>query len=131
MLLPPFVGAINHRFKIDKRMCGVGITFARREVCRGGIKELDMMRFSFSTMTAARAAVNVLEAYGYSAKQFDCDVVTDCPTLLAIPAIQKRIGFAEIERLDLNGGKLFAETTAEFFAPPPAARPDQSSGLTA
>jgi hypothetical protein len=89
-----------------------------------------MLRVSFSTLTTARAAVNVLEAYGYSAKQFGCDVVTDCPTLLAIPAIQKRVGFAEIERLDLSGGKLSAESTAEFFAPP-ASRPDQGSGLTA
>ena len=90
-----------------------------------------MLRVSFSTMTTARAAVNVLEAYGYSAKQFGCDVVTDCPTLLAIPALQKRVGFAEIERLDLSGGKLSAESTAEFFAPRPAACPDQGSGLTA
>ena len=65
-----------------------------------------MLRVSFSTMTTARAAVNVLEAYGDSATQFDCDVVTDCPTLLAIPAIQQRIGFAEIERLDLSRAKL-------------------------
>lgn len=90
-----------------------------------------MLRISFSTMTTARAAVNVLEAYGYSAKQFGCNVVTDCPTLLAIPAIQKRIGFAEIERLDLRGGKLSADSTAEFFPPAPASRPNQASGLSA
>jgi hypothetical protein len=90
-----------------------------------------MLRVSFSTMTAARAAVNVLEAYGYSAKQLGCDVVTECPTLLAIPAIQKRVGFAEIERLDLSGGKLSPESTAGFFPPPPASRPDQGCGLTA
>ena len=79
-----------------------------------------MLRVSFSTMTTARAAVNLLEAYGYSAKQFGCDVVTDCPTLLAIPVIQKRVGFAEIERLDLNGGTGSMESTAEF-APAPSA----------
>ena len=90
-----------------------------------------MLRVSFSTMTTARAAVNVLEAYGYSSKQFGCDVVTDCPTLLVIPAIQKRVGFAAIERLDLSGGRLAPESTAEFFPAPPAARPEQGSGLTA
>ena len=90
-----------------------------------------MLRVSFSTMTAARAAVNVLEAYGYSAKQFGCDVVTDCPTLLAIPVIQKRVGLAEIERLDLGGGKLSPESTAEFFPLPPASHSDHGSGLTA
>jgi hypothetical protein len=67
-------------------------------------KEYDMLRVSFSSMTTARAAVNVLEAYGYSAKQLGRDVVTDCPTLLAVPVIQKRVGFAEIEHLDLSAG---------------------------
>jgi len=89
-----------------------------------------MLRVSFSTMTAARAAMNALEAYGYRAEQSGRDVVTDCPTLLAIPVIQKRVGFAAIERLDLSGG-LSAEPTAEFFAPPPASLRPQGSGLTA
>jgi hypothetical protein len=74
-----------------------------------------MLRVSFSSMTTARAAANVLEAYGYSTKQVGRDVVTDCPTLLAVPAIQKRIGFAEIERLDLSGGTQSVGSTAEFF----------------
>jgi hypothetical protein len=78
-----------------------------------------MLRVSFSSMTTARAAANVLEAYGYSTKQLGRDVVTDCPTLLAVPAIQKRIGFAEIERLDLSGGTRWVEPPAEF---PPAPR---------
>jgi hypothetical protein len=68
-------------------------------------------------MTTALAAVKVLEAYGYSAKLFGRDVVTDCPTLLAIPAIQNRVGFGEIERLDMTGGKISAESNA-FLAPP-------------
>ena len=62
------------------------------------------MRVSFSSMTTARAAVNVLEAYGYSAKQIGRDVVTDCPRLLAVPAMQRRVGLAAIERVDLTGG---------------------------
>ena len=62
------------------------------------------MRVSFSSTSTARAAVSVLEAYGYSAKQIDRDVITDCPTLLAVPAIQKRLGLAEVERLGLGGG---------------------------
>jgi hypothetical protein len=69
-----------------------------------GTKECEMLRVSFSSMTKARSAVNVLEAYGYSAKQVGQKVLADCPTLLAISAIEKRVGFAEIERLDLNGG---------------------------
>ena len=62
------------------------------------------MRVSFSSMSAAQAAVTVLEAYGYSAKQIDRDVITDCPTLLAVPAIQKRLGLAEVEHLDCAAG---------------------------
>lgn len=90
-----------------------------------------MLRVSFATMTTARAAVNVLEAYGYSAKQFGRDVVTDCPTLLALPAIQKRIGFAEIERLDLRGGELAPESSDAFLPASGTSRRGQASSLTA
>ena len=90
-----------------------------------------MLRVSFSTMTTARAAVNVLEAYGYSSKQFGCDVVTDCPTLLAIPAIQKRVGFGEIERIDLSGATSFPGSTAEFFPASSAPHAEMGSELTA
>lgn len=90
-----------------------------------------MLRVSFSTMTTARAAVKVLEAYGYSAEQSGCDVVTDCPTLLAIPAIEKRVGLAEIERLDFGARKISTEPAAELFGPPPLSPPDRGHRLTA
>ena len=90
-----------------------------------------MLRVSFSSMTTARAAVNALETYGYSAKQFGRDVVTDCPTLLAVPAIQKRVGFAEIERLELNGGTRWSDGTDEFPHAPSAARAEPRNELTA
>jgi len=32
-------------------------------------------------------------------RQVGRDVVTDCPTLLTLPAIQNRVGFAEVEHL--------------------------------
>src|SRR6185503_8159377 len=52
----PEWGAPGGGKKIDgRRVCG-----------NDGTKEDKMMRVSFSTMTMARAAVNVLEAYGYS-----------------------------------------------------------------
>ena len=62
------------------------------------------MRVSFSSMAAARAGVSVLEAYGYAAKRLGTEVVTDCPTLLAVPAIQKRVGLANIDHIDLVTG---------------------------
>ena len=49
------------------------------------------MRISFSNRVAARAAASLFEQYGFSAKQIDTEVVTDCPTLLAAPAIERSI----------------------------------------
>jgi len=63
------------------------------------------MRVSFSSEATARAARSVLEAYGYSAEQLGRELVTDCPTLLAVPAIGKRVGLAAIEHVDLAGGE--------------------------
>jgi hypothetical protein len=74
------------------------------------------MRVSFSSMTAARAAVCVLEAYGYTAKQTGTRVVTDCPTLLAVPALQKQVGLAEIDQLDLTGGADVRDLESDDFS---------------
>jgi hypothetical protein len=91
-----------------------------------------MMRISFSNMTTARAAVHVLEAYGYSAERSGRDVVTDCPTLLAVPAIEKRVGLAEIERLDCSG-RADSIGLADELSPglPGAPRADLGRALTA
>jgi hypothetical protein len=59
------------------------------------------MRISFSDLTAARAAARILEQYGFSASQTGNDVVTDCPTLLAAPAIERAIGLELVERIHL------------------------------
>lgn len=88
-----------------------------------------MLRVSFSSTTAARAAVHVLEAYGYSAKPFGCDIVSDCPTLLAVPAIQKRVGFAEVERLDLSGGANSIGSPIAFPPAPSATWPSRAARL--
>jgi hypothetical protein len=60
------------------------------------------MRISFSTATAARAAARIFEQYGYVAKQNEREVVTDCPTLLAAPAIERSIGLELVERIDVS-----------------------------
>jgi hypothetical protein len=90
-----------------------------------------MVRVSFSSMTKARAAANVLEAYGYSAKQVGPQIVTDCPTLLGVFAIEKRVGFAEIERLDVNGGTSSIGPTAEFPVATSAAKARSRGALMA
>ena len=60
------------------------------------------MRVTLRSLTAARSVRTVLESYGYSAQQFGRDVLTDCPTLLAVPAIERQVGLAAIDRLDLS-----------------------------
>jgi hypothetical protein len=77
-------------------------------------KRHTMLRVSFARPSTARAALKVFEAYGYSARQVGSDVVTDCPALLAVPAIQKRVGLAEIERFDLKGGSDSLDSLAEL-----------------
>jgi len=60
------------------------------------------MRISFSDRTAARAAATLHEQYGFSAEQVGFDVLTDCPTLLAAPAIARSIGLELVERIELS-----------------------------
>jgi hypothetical protein len=62
------------------------------------------MRISFSTPGAARAAVAILEQYGFSANQTGKDVVTNCPTLLAAPAIERSIGLELVEGIEFSTG---------------------------
>lgn len=60
------------------------------------------MRISFSNRVAARAAARIFEQYGFAATQTDREVFTDCPTLLAAPAIERSIGLELVERIDLS-----------------------------
>ncbi|HEY5088436.1 MAG TPA: hypothetical protein VIK30_00625 [Polyangia bacterium] len=60
------------------------------------------MRISFSNIVAAHAAVSILTQYGFVAEQVGAVVTTDCPTLLAAPAIERSIGLELVERIDLG-----------------------------
>jgi hypothetical protein len=62
------------------------------------------MRITFSNDKAAQAAVRVLEQYGYAATPRGPAVMTDCPPLLAVPAVHRSIGFDQIETLNLAEG---------------------------
>jgi hypothetical protein len=64
-----------------------------------------VMRISFTNVTAARVAVDILVQHGFAAVQNDKVVVTDCPTLLAAPAIERSIGLELIDRIDLSGSR--------------------------
>jgi hypothetical protein len=59
------------------------------------------MRISFSNEATARAAVAVLEQYGYPATPKGAAVDTECPTLLAVPAVSKAVGLHQIERVHI------------------------------
>ena len=75
------------------------------------------MRVSFSSAEVARAAVGVLGAYGYPARQVGADVLTDCPALLAISAMANRLGLSEVDRIDLSGRGISREPeVAEYRA---------------
>jgi hypothetical protein len=60
------------------------------------------MRISFSNLVAAHAAASILQQYGFVAEQVGRVVVTDCPTLLAAPAIERSIGLELVDRIDLT-----------------------------
>jgi hypothetical protein len=104
---------------------------ARSVTADDGTEEYEMLRVWFSSVTKARAAARVLDGYGYAAKQIGCEVVTDCPTLLALPVIEKRVGFADVERLELNGRTDSYDSTAEFPAATPVAKAEPSGALSA
>jgi hypothetical protein len=65
-----------------------------------------VMRITFFTEQAAEAAVETWERHGFAAARSGTVVVTDCPTLWAVPIIHRVIGFGQVERFDvLNPAK--------------------------
>jgi hypothetical protein len=59
------------------------------------------MRISFSNEATARAAVAVLDQYGYQATPKGAEVETSCPVLLAVPAVGRAVGLHQIEKVHL------------------------------
>jgi hypothetical protein len=60
------------------------------------------MRIVFESSEAARAGVNVVERYGFSAVIDDETLTTDCPALLAAPAILRSIGPEHVARMEVG-----------------------------
>jgi hypothetical protein len=67
----------------------------------GGCGVGAVMRITFFTEQAARAAVEIWERHGFAAARTGTVVVTDCPTLWAVPIIHRVIGFNQVERFDV------------------------------
>jgi hypothetical protein len=59
------------------------------------------MRITFFTEQAAEAAVETWERHGFAAARSGTVVITDCPTLWAVPIIHRTIGFHQVERFDV------------------------------
>jgi hypothetical protein len=83
--------------------------FREQPDCRGRNQTMQTfprhtMRISFATTSAARAAASILEQYGFSANQSGKEVVTNCPTLLAAPAIERSIGLELVEGIEFSTG---------------------------
>ena len=56
------------------------------------------------TMREKDCSRDLLEQYGFSANQTGKDVVTNCPTLLAAPAIERSIGLELVENIEFSNG---------------------------
>jgi hypothetical protein len=61
------------------------------------------MRITFFTEQAAQVAVETWERHGFSAARSGTVVVTDCPTLWAVPIIHRVIGLGQVDRFDVLG----------------------------
>lgn len=57
------------------------------------------MRLSFSNEDTARVAAAVLEQYGYHARPQGAAIETECPALLAVPAVGNAVGLHQIEEI--------------------------------
>jgi hypothetical protein len=62
------------------------------------------MRIKFANERTAQAAANVFERYGYKAFRSGPVLVTDCPTLLAVPVVHRAVGFDRIQEVDIASG---------------------------
>jgi hypothetical protein len=64
------------------------------------------MRITFANETAARAAVKIIERYGYEASAHGRVVWTDCPPLLAVPAVGRDLGLQQMQEVNLEASHL-------------------------
>lgn len=59
------------------------------------------MRITFTTEEAARAVEAIWERHGFEAVRDGATIETSCPTLWAIPVIDRAIGFDQVEEIVL------------------------------
>jgi hypothetical protein len=59
------------------------------------------MLMSFANEATAKAALAVLEQYGYHSTPKGVVIETECPALLAVPAVGKAVGLHQIEKVHI------------------------------
>lgn len=57
------------------------------------------MLISFANEATAKAAIAALEEYGYHSTPKGAVIETECPALLAVPAVGKAVGLHQIEKV--------------------------------
>jgi hypothetical protein len=55
------------------------------------------MQITFTDDDVASTAARILEQYGYRSMVSGVTVETDCPALLAVPVVQRTLGFERVD----------------------------------
>ena len=57
------------------------------------------MRITFASEQVAEAAVELWQRHGFAATRAGTTVVTNCPTLWAVPVLARSIGLDQVQRM--------------------------------
>jgi hypothetical protein len=60
------------------------------------------MQITFRNEAAATAAVKIINRYGYAASARGSVVLTDCPPLLALPAVARGVGLHQMQEVKFD-----------------------------
>ena len=70
------------------------------------------MQITFSNEAAAAAAVRIINRYGYAASARGSVVWTDCPPLLAVPAVGRDVGLHHVQEVKFDAAPGFVHAGA-------------------
>ncbi len=75
------------------------------------------MKITFSSEKVAKAAVSIWERNGFRATRTGPTIVTDCPTLWAVPILRRAIGFDRVEKVAVDAPGVAAGKLASSRRP--------------
>lgn len=70
------------------------------------------MQITLSNETAAAATVRIINRYGYAASARGLVVWTDCPPLLAVPAVGRGVGLHQVQEVKFDAAPGFVQACA-------------------